>query len=447
MGKKISSFFLILILAGCSYDNMPGPEEEFPEFRGEVVWIKSYGGSGDDTARSIVETTDGGFAVLGFSNSTDGDLQGKPNAVNDYWLLKTDAAGNVLWSRTYGGSEDDQGQSVIQTSNGGFAVTGYAMSADGDASNNEGFHDNWVLRLDGQGVLQWEQSFGFSGHDHSYDLVETPEGGLFFTGFLDITSARADGYTEKHASLTRHGVGEFWGTKLNSQDQIEWRTYFGGTNNDRAHAVARAQNGGYVMAGFSESDDFDISDPRGSYDFWVVKVNENGNLAWQHSYGGTEIDIANDIAQTPDGGYIVTGSTISNDGDVHTTHGGSDVWVIKIDAQGQLLWESTYGGSGFEAAEAIRPTRDGGYVVVGNSRSSDQDVSTNAGENDLWIFKIDSRGQLLWEQAFGGTDLEFGFDALETSDGAILVVGETKSTDLFPLENKGGTDLIVIRIE
>ncbi len=447
MFKKTGFLSLILALAGCSYDSMPEPEEEIPEFRGEVVWIKSFGGSGDDTPRSVVETLDGGYAVLGFSNSTDGDLQGKSSQVNDYWLFKTDRNGNAIWSRTYGGSMDDRGQAVIETSDGGFAVTGYAMSADGDASNNEGFHDNWVLRLDGQGNLLWEQSFGFSGHDHSYDLVETPEGGLFFTGFLDITSARADGYTEKHASLTRHGVGEFWGTKLDSGGEIEWRSYFGGTNNDRAHAVARAYDGGYVMAGFSESDDFDISDPRGSYDFWVVKVSETGELAWQHSYGGTEIDIANDVAQTHDGGYVITGSTISADGDVSASQGGSDAWVIKIDAQGQLLWERTYGGSAFEAAEAICPTRDGGFVVVGNSRSTDKDVGTNAGENDLWIFKVDSRGQLLWEQALGGTDLDFGFDILESSDGAILVVGETASTDLFPLENKGGTDLIMVRIE
>ncbi|GGD49271.1 hypothetical protein [Muriicola marianensis] len=447
MFKKTGFLFLILALAGCSYDRMPEPEEELREFRGEVVWIRSFGGSGDDTPRSVVETLDRGFAVLGYSKSTDGDLQGKSTQVNDYWLLKTDRNGDAIWSRTYGGSMDDRGQAVIQTSDGGFSVTGYSMSSDGDASNNEGFHDNWVLRLDGLGNLLWEQSFGFSGHDHSYDLVETPEGGLFFTGFLDITSARADGYTEKHASLTRHGVGEFWGTKLDSGGDIEWRSYFGGTNNDRAHAVARAHDGGYVMAGFSESDDFDISDPRGSYDFWVVKVSETGELAWQHSYGGTEIDIANDVAQTRDGGYVITGSTFSADGDVSASHGGSDAWVIKTDAQGQLLWERTYGGSAFEAAEAICPTLDGGYVIVGNSRSTDQDVSTNAGENDLWIFKVDSHGQLLWEQALGGTDLEFGFDVLETSDGAIIVVGETASTDLFPLENRGGTDLIMVRIE
>ena len=446
--NKLTVFILISVaLAGCSYDKSSDMEEEIYVFEGEVAWIISFGGSGDDTPRSVIRTTDGGYAVFGFTNSTDGDLTGKAISVNDYWLIKINAEGVLLWSRTYGGSKDDRGQAVVQTSDGGFAITGYAMSDDGDASNNEGFHDNWVLKLDPQGNIEWEQSFGFSGHDHSYDIVENADGGLFFTGFLDITSARADGYTDKSYTLTRHGVGEFWGTKLNQLGELEWREYFGGTNNDRAHAVVTAREGGYVMAGFSESEDFDISDPKGSYDFWVVKIDGEGQLVWEQSFGGSGIDIAQDIARTEDGGYIITGSTISTDGDIAATHGESDVWVIKIDALGNLLWERTYGGSNFEAAESISPTADGGYIIAGNSKSADQDLSTNAGQNDLWVLKIDPQGQILWQQAYGGTDLEFGFDALETLDGGILLVGESKSTDLFPLENKGGTDLVVIKIE
>lgn len=447
MVKKISLMTFMVLLVGCSYDTAEDLEEAPMAFKGEVAWIRTYGGSGDDTARSLVETDDGGIAILGFTNSTDGDLAHKIAPVNDYWLLKTDGSGDVLWSRTYGGSMDDRGQAVIQTSDGGFALTGYAMSSDGDASNNEGFHDNWVLKLNVQGDLQWERSFGFSGHDHSYDLVETPDGGLFFTGFLDITSARADGYTEKNYYLTRHGVGEYWGTKLDPAGEIEWRRYYGGTNNDRAHAVVRGHGGGYVMAGFSESDDFDISSPKGSYDFWIVKIGANGELVWERSYGGTGIDIAQDIARTEDGGYVICGSAISNDGDISASRGESDAWVIKIDGEGQLLWERSFGGSAFDAAESIRPARDGGFVIAGNSRSSDQDVSANAGQNDLWVLKIDREGQLLWQQSYGGSDLDFGFDAVETSDGGILLVGESKSTDLSPLTNQGGTDLIMIKIE
>lgn len=447
MFKQNIVSLVFLVLLSCSYDKSESIPEVMSEFKGEVAWITSFGGTGDDTPRSVISTSDGGYAIFGFSDSTDGDLTGKTTAVNDYWLIKINDEGTLLWSRTYGGSKDDRGQAVVETSDGGFSITGYAMSDDGDASNNEGFHDNWILKLDPQGNVEWEQSFGFSGHDHSYDLVETEDGGLFFTGFLDITSARADGYTDKSYTHTRHGVGEFWGTKLKSNGELQWRKYFGGTNNDRAHAVVNAHDGGYVMAGFSESDDFDISDPRGSYDFWVVKINSEGQFVWERSYGGSGIDIAQDIAKTEDGGYIITGSTISMDGDVAASHGGSEIWVIKIDADGNLLWERTFGGSDFEAAESIRLTADGGFVISGNVKSTDQDVKTNAGQNDLWVLKIDTQGRLEWQQAYGGTELEFGFDAIETGDGGILVVGESNSTDLFPLENKGGTDLIVIKIE
>jgi hypothetical protein len=446
--KLLLTGILIFTLLSCSRDNGSQlPVENASDFKGEIAWMHAFGGSGDDSPRSIIETADGGFAIFGFSNSTDGDLAHKTANVNDYWLLKTDAEGNLLWSKTYGGSKDDQGQAVVQTSDGGYAITGYSMSDDGDATNNEGFHDNWVLKLDSQGTIEWEQSFGFSGHDHSYDIVESADGGLFFTGFLDISSAKADGYLDKSYSLTRHGVGEFWGTKLNAQGDLSWRKYFGGTNNDRAHAVVTAHDEGFVMAGFSESEDFDVSDPRGSYDFWVVKIGGKGELVWEHSYGGTGIDIAQDIAKTENGGYVITGSTISTDRDISQSHGESDVWVISIDAQGALLWERTYGGAGFDAAESIRPTRDGGYLISGNSKSADQDLTENAGENDLWLLKIDAQGRLIWQQSLGGADLEFGFDALETNDNGFILVGESKSTNFSTLQNKGGIDIILIKIE
>jgi hypothetical protein len=377
------------------------------------------------------------------TNSTDGDLALKELAVNDYWLVKLDANGDLEWQKTYGGSKDDQGQQVIQTSDGGYAITGYAMSDDGDGSNNEGFHDNWVLRLDASGTILWEKSFGFSGHDHSYDLVETADGGFFFSGFLDVTSSNGEGSTDK-SSLTAHGVGEFWGTKIDVDGNLEWRKFFGGTNNDRSFGVVNAHDGGYVLAGASESDDFDISDPKGSYDFWAVKVDKNGNFIWESSFGGTGIDQAQDIMATPDGGYVIVGNTFSSDIQVTKNKGQSDVWLIKIDENGQLLWQKSFGGSGFDAAHSVRPTSNGGLLVCGNSKSFDGDVSENFGENDIWVFKTDASGNLQWEKSFGGLSLEFGYDALETQAGNIVLVGETASEDFPEIKSKGGIDMVIL---
>ncbi|AKA35073.1 hypothetical protein [Flagellimonas lutaonensis] len=445
MRKWLALSFLITIL-GCSDDEGISPIEE-STFLGELAWMKNFGGSGEDTAQAVVKTSDGGYAILGYTNSTDGDIMNKSLAVNDYWLLKLDADGNLLWSKTYGGSKDDRGQSVIETGDGGFAIVGYAMSDDGDGSNNEGFHDNWILRLDATGNILWEKSFGFSGHDHSYDVVQTADGGFFFAGFLDVTQSGGEGNFGKGGYLTRHGVGEFWGTKLDAQGNLQWRRYFGGTNNDRAYGVVVAHDGGFVMAGASESDDFDITDPKGSYDFWVVKVDKNGTLVWQRSLGGSGIDIARDITKTADGGYMVVGHTFSVDADVSKNNGESDVWLVKLDDNGNMLWQKTFGGSEFDAAESISPTIDGGFLIAGNAKSNDGHLSENNGENDLWLMKTDGNGNLVWQQTYGGSGLDYGFAALENEDGSIVLVGETQSADIPEIRHKGATDLLVLKVK
>ena len=442
--KRMFIFLTLIIGVSCGDDSFKiEGNNEVPEDFQNVGWITSFGGTGDDSARSIIQTNDGGYAILGMTNSVDGDLGFKNLPVNDYWLVKLDANGGLEWQKTYGGSKDDQGQQVIQTSDGGYAITGYAMSDDGDGSNNEGFHDNWILRLDASGSILWEKSFGFSGHDHSYDLVETLDGGFFFSGFLDVTSSNGEGSTEKN-SLTAHGVGEFWGTKIDGNGNLEWRKFFGGTNNDRSFGVVNAHDGGYILVGASESDDFDISNPKGSYDFWAVKMDKNGNFEWESSFGGTGIDQAQDILATPDGGYVITGNTFSSDTQVTKNNGQSDVWLIKIDDNGQLLWQKSFGGAGFDAAHSVRLTSDGGLLVCGNSKSFDGDVSENFGENDIWVFKTNALGELQWEKSFGGLSLDFGYDAIETSDGKVVLVGETASQDFPEVESKGGIDMVVI---
>ncbi len=444
---------LILVLLSCFLFSCAKEEAEIAfvaldtEFKGELDFIKNFGGSGNESAQAIIKTTDGGFAILGHTGSTNGDITTKAEEENDYWFLKFDENSNLQWNKTYGGSKDDIGQSLAQTGDGGFILTGYSMSSDGDASNNEGFHDNWILKLDAQGNLEWESSYGFSGHDHSYDILEASQGGYFFTGFLDITSARADGNTEKGNSLTSHGVGEFWGTKIDEEGTVQWRGYFGGTKNDRAHGVVQTNDSGFVMAGFTESDDFDISNTNGSYDFWVVKVDSFGNLIWERSFGGDGIEVSYDIAKTADNGFVVVGNTFSTNGDILLNHGESDMWMIKLDEEGDLIWEQTYGGSQFDLAQAVVQSKDGGFLITGNTKSDDKDSSLNNGENDIWLVKTNAFGDLVWEKSFGGSGLDFGFDLLENSDGSILIVGESSSTDFGSISSKGNADLILLKIK
>ncbi|MEO0900894.1 MAG: hypothetical protein AAFY00_02350 [Bacteroidota bacterium] len=445
--KKIVLILLAATFYSCNDSDDSEMEIVSVDFVGELDWVRSFGGSGEDTAQSVIQTSDGGYAVLGYTNSTDGDLAEKSLNVNDYWLLKLDADGNLQWSKTYGGSKDDRGQSVIQTIDGGYAIVGYAMSDDGDGTNNEGFHDNWILRLDASGNILWERSFGFSGHDHSYDVVQTSDGGFFFSGFLDVTSSGGEGNTGKSPYLTRHGVGEFWGTRLDANGDLIWRRYFGGTNNDRSFGVVEANDGGLVMVGASESDDFDISNSKGSYDFWVVKVSAKGEMLWEKSFGGTGIDKAYAVVKTQDNAYAVVGNTFSVDTDVSKNNGESDVWLIKVSDNGNLLWEKTFGGTAFDAARGLDVSSEGGFVIAGNSKSLDGNATENNGENDLWIIKTDAEGNILYEKSFGGTDLDFGFDALEDNNGNLVLVGETSTSLSSEIEHQGSTDLVILKIK
>ncbi len=449
MKRGILLIGLLLVLWSCTNDDAPstdsGSEDGLEEF-GSIAWIQNFGGSGDDSPRSIVSTLDGGFAVFGFTNSIDGDLAQKSLAVNDYWLLKFDSVGSLQWSKTYGGSKDDRGQQVIRTKDGGYAITGYAMSDDGDGTKNEGFHDNWILKLDASGTILWEKSFGFSGHDHSYDIIETTDGGFFFSGFLDVTSSNGEGSTEK-SRTTAHGVGEFWGTRLDAEGNLVWRKYFGGTNNDRSFGVINANDGGFILTGASESDDFDISNPKGSYDYWVVKVDKNGNFEWERSFGGTGIDQSHDVSKTADGAYVIVGNTFSTDVQVSKNNGESDIWLVKFDENGNLIWERNYGGPLFDSAHGVSLAADGGFIISGNSKSFGGDTTANFGENDLWLLKTNATGDLVWQQTFGGTGLDFGYDAIQTSDGSVLFVGDTASQDFPEIQHKGGVDLVIVKVQ
>jgi len=289
---KIIFLIGICAIISCSSDN---DAPAAPDFSGTVEWIKTFGGSNEDNTLSVVETTDGGYTLAGYTQSNDGDITDKTTTDSDYWVLKLTKEGAIVWSKTYGGSGDDRAEKIIKTSDGGYAVVGYSRSNDNDVSANEGLQDYWIVKLNATGDILWEKSFGFAGIDRAFSVIQTKDNGYFITGFLDVTASNGDGNDQKNASQ-RHGVGEFWGIKLDANGTKEWRRYFGGTNNDRSYDVVETENNEFLMIGSSESDDFDISETNGSYDFWVVKVNAEGTKIWENSYGGSEIDVGYAIA-------------------------------------------------------------------------------------------------------------------------------------------------------
>lgn len=442
--KKTINYFLIFFLTmmclSCTKNNVRNNSA----FSGEIEWAKTFGGSNQDFAKSVIQTQDGNLVILGHTKSIDGDIVDKSIQESDYWLIKIDLNGNIIWSKTYGGSNDDVGEKVIQTNDGGFIIVGYSRSNDGDASNNEGFHDNWLLKLNNVGDILWEKSFGFAGHDHAYSIIQTSDGGFFMTGFLDVTASGGAGNSRSNNIL--HGIGEFWCHKLNSNGELEWRKYFGGTSNDRAYDAVQANDGGFVITGFSESNDFDISNSIGSYDYWVIKIDGLGNLLWEKSLGGLEIDQSRAIVKTEDNSYIVAGNSFSTDGNNPSNFGSSDFLLVKLNDDGDTIWSKNYGGTNFDFATSINQSKNG-FIVSGYSRSNDINLTSNYGENDFWLLIINNEGNLLWQKNFGGSSLDFAFDAIETLEGKIIVVGETESTDFDISENKGLKDLLVLKIK
>lgn len=445
ISKKAYLIGFIVLFLSCKNDDDNNIVNNTGTFEGVIDWTKSFGGSSDDVINDVISTSDGGFAYFGTSKSIDGDISDKIQEENDFWLFKTDAEGNLLWSKTFGGSNDDQGQKIAQTVDGGFIITGFSMSNDGDASVNAGIQDKWILRLDATGNILWEKSFGFSGSDQAYSVIPTSDNGFMMVGFLDITASGGAG--NDFSNATQHGVGEFWAHKLDANGNLEWRRYFGGTNNDRAYDVLETSDGGYIIAGAAESNDFDISDPKGSYDYWVIKINSSGTLIWEKSFGGSEIDICYAIAQTSDGNFVLAGDSRSADGDITGARGNADFWILKIDPNGNTIWQKSFGGSAFDSARGAAPTSDGGVLISGASRSSDVDLSQNLGQNDFWIMKLSSSGTIEWQNSYGGTGLDFSYDILQTSDNKILAVGSSDSTDNQVSGNHGGQDAWVLKIK
>mgnify|MGYP001396811969 FL=1 len=409
----------------------------------ELNYIKSFGGSNDDEANDIINTSDGGFMVIGSSTSSDGLIQNKMGLESDIILMKFDSDKSIEWVKNYGGSRDDRGQSVVEVSGIGYALLGYSMSNDGDASSNEGFHDNWVILIDSKGDIIWEKSYGFSGHDHAYNIIKTKDGNLFFNGFLDVTASRGLGSTKKVGKSIKHGVGEFWCHKIDLGGNILWRKYFGGTNNDRSYDSVETSDGDFLIVGSSESNDIDISSPKGSYDIWVIKLSSNGDLLWERSYGGSKYETANSIMQSADKKIHILGSTLSNDKNISFQMGSSDFWLLTIDSDGNLLSEQTFGGSNFDKGKKIEIDSKDNLWLTGYSRSIDFDFSSNKGKNDAVLIQL-SKNRILKEVfEIGAEGEDIANSLIHFNENEIIVAGYSDSKEDYFIENKGGKDIFL----
>ena len=313
---------------------------------GGIEWIRDYGGTGNEEAWSIDQTTDGGYIVGGYSGSSDGDAAGNAPWYMDYWVIRLDADGNLVWQNMYGGSNYDYATSISCTADGGFIVGGYSGSKDSDVTGTHwggSDYDMWVVKLDATGNMTWQNSYGGSGEDIANSIDLTSDGGYIVAG----STASHDGLVTGNHNVA-YEKKDFWLVKINSAGTLTWQKCLGGNGDDFAYSVQQTTDGGYIVGGTvgpTDTNGVDVTGYHGNAgsDYWMVKTDATGNITWERALGGHGLEDGRTVAETSDGGYIMVGPELSNDGDVEYTDDviNGHTWVVKLGGNGAGLEEST----------------------------------------------------------------------------------------------------------
>ena len=401
-----------------------------------IQWQKCLGGTNEDNSRSIQPTPDGGYIMAGYTWSTNGDVQGY-HGNEDIWVVKLSSTGSLQWQKALGGTGTDETYSIQPTIDGGYIVAGTTSSTDGDVVGNHGNWDAWVIKLSATGVIVWQKALGGINNDSANSILPTLDGGYIVAGTTSSNNGDVTG---------NHGNDDAWVVKLNSTGSLQWQKALGGTTEDVAHCIQPTTDGGYIVAGYTLSTDGDVTGNNGNRDAWVVKISSTGSLQWQKALGGTGEERVYSIQPTTDGGYIVAGNTYSNNGDVTGAHGGGDAWVVKLSSTGSLQWQKALGGTGVDRAKSIQPTPNGGYIVTGTTNSSDGDITGNHGIYDVWVVKLSSTGSLQWQKCLGGTGAEEADSIQLTPDGGYIMAGYATSINGDVTGNHGNWDAWVVKL-
>jgi hypothetical protein len=327
----------------------------------------------------------------------------------------------IKWQTCLGGSGGEEGHSIQQTTDGGYIVAGLSTSNDGDVSGGHGASDFWVVKLDSAGQIEWQRPLGGSKSDAAYFMCLTSDGGCLVAGST---------YSNDGDVLDNKGDADYWVVKLTENGTLEWQRSFGGTGEDRAYSALQTTDGAFMVVGQAKSTDGDISTNLGFSDFWLLKLSSTGEMIWERSYGGSSSETPYIIKQTSDGGFVIAGETLSNDGDASGNNGSVDCWVLKIDALGNIEWQNALGGIGIDFFNDIVQTTDGGYAAIGAVASGNTgDITGHHGGFDVWVVKLDTSGELEWQKTIGGSKSDWGQVITQTSDYGFVIGADTRSTD------------------
>ncbi|MHA2246979.1 MAG: hypothetical protein ACXADY_18695 [Candidatus Hodarchaeales archaeon] len=351
----------------------------------KIKYQKTFGGINRDGALSIIETSNGGFALAGFTRS-----YGAGN--NDAWLVKTDAYGLMLWNKTYGGLLDEKARCVIQTKDEGYLLAG---STD---SYGLGGEDVWLVKTDAHGLVLWNKTYGGTQLDFVESLIQTTDGGFALAGFtinwLDLAGLG-------------NGGGDMWIVKIDSSGNIQWNQTYKGEKDERMYAIIQTDDGGFALAG-KTTVSRDINS-----EIWLVKTNSIGEIQWNQTFKGAREECVYSLIQTSDEGFILAGinqTLFSME---------SDIVIVKTDVYGTMMWSQTYSG---ECTYNVLQTADGGFAFAG--------YTTSYGHSDVIITKIDANGGVEWQQIIIKREPEIAYSLLQTSDGGFVIAGISEAFDM-----------------
>jgi len=361
----------------------------------DTLWTRTFGGDGSDYAFSVQQTADGGYIIAGYTESFGVDSL-------ELYLIKTDATGNPFWARTYGGIGRDYCYWVQQTSDSGYIIAGTTTSS------GAGARDLWLLKVSPSGDTVWTKTYGGTNHEEGMCVQQTFDNGYIIAGLTNSFGA---------------GAYDVWLIKTDSLGNGIWTRTYGGTSYDVSRQVQQTSDGGYIIVGFTES--FGA----GNGDIYLIKTNANGDSLWIKTYGGVNRDFGFSVQQTIDNGYIIAGYTYSFGA------GSSDVYLIKTDVNGQVIWTRTYGGALKESGRLVQQTSDGGYIIVGYTESF------GMGGSDVWLLKIDENGDSIWTRVYGGSEGDAGYGLDQTTDNGYIITGATHSF------GAGGADVWILKTE
>jgi hypothetical protein len=345
----------------------------------DTIWTRAYGGSHDDCCYSVIESSTGGYVLAGWTYSFGAGQK-------DVYLLKVDVNGDTMWTRTFGGSENEEGRDVKETYDGGFIVAGWTESF------GSGGSDVYLVKTDANGNEQWTASYGLLYDEYASAVQQTPDSGYIIAGRFN-----SFGY----------GGYDIFVVKFDTGGNPAWASFIGDSLWNVGNSMLQTADGGYVIAGSTMQSALTLN-------MYLVKIDSVGDAVWQTSFGGTSWEVGDEVKQTLDGGFIVAGTAL-------TGSASSQLFLVKSDSAGNLEWSRRHGDNGWDEGHAVEVLSDGGYLLVGESESATGDGF------DVYLSRTFPDGNSFWAKRFGGSNHDYGYSAKVTLDGGYIIAGKTKS--------------------